>query len=299
MLTKLAEAAEQSLGFKLDRDRFILAGNAFDKFSFFLYRPGQPNPACIAKTARTARGTNRCAIEYDVISRLGNIDITCARFPKPLGIIDADSQTFYLQEYAIGELLLGQIPLYRKRFRREHFLTATRLLADLYFETKEAAAAENRSYSRCFQHRDFWIGNIATADSGLILYDLEFSEISGLPLYDLLHFGIYYFRVLSNIGSYRLHGRSGAGGAGSVDDRVIELQGADVKTVFGSRNRFSKRMYQSIFDYTDKCFISDDDALELVLSFIGNDRDVVNLGEQWKSETISTFEYWRQECNAT
>lgn len=299
MLEHLIPALENKLGWQLDNQRYFLVGNAFSKFSVFLFKEGSRQPAVIAKMACNEAALQKCQNEYSVLKFLHNSPISNIRAAEPMGILKTADQLFFLQGYVESRLLVDDLPLYRRAFLKRQFSIAVDRLSEIYNSTKEPLSISGRSYSRCFQHGDFWLGNLGVLPKQLVLYDLEFSRILGTPLYDLLHFGIYYFRVLSNIGTYQVFEPSNSPGNKSTDRRTLALQPNDIHTVFGSENVYSQVMYAAIFAYVENCKIDHADALDLLLKFVGQDRHVEGLSENWESDVESTYEIWRRKWSGT
>ena len=125
----------------------------------------------------------------------------------------------------------------------------------------------------CYQHGDFWVGNLAQNGNVIILRDLEFSTDIVQPLYDLLHFGMYYHRIVRNIGKVGrsiMIPRTG----GNQDQRVFELSPYDVETVLVAPGLFSKIMKECIKRYMKLCDININDVLQLIRNYIKVDRGI-------------------------
>lgn len=299
MLKDLVPAVQKKLGCQLDHKRYLLVGNAFNKFSVFLYKQDDQRPVCIAKVACNDAALQKCNNEYSILRFLIDSPITSIRAAEPLGTLQTADRLVFLQDYVESRLLIGDLPLFGRAFRQRHFAIAVDRLSDIYRSTREPHSIAGRSYSRCFQHGDFWLGNLGILPGQLALYDLEFSQVLGTPLYDLLHFGIYYYRVLSNIGTYHVIRPATGPSNQPTDRRTLTLQSNDIRAVFGSQNRYSKVMYAAIFAYILNCQIDHKDALDLLLKFIGQDRRVDGLSENWEFSIESTYEIWRKKWSGT
>ena len=288
MLTNLFQTLEASKSWKIDKTRYLAFGNAFDKMSIILFEANSEQPRWVAKFAASDFGLLRCQTEYDGLRYLQSIDLPGIRTSIPLGIIEDRGQRYYLQTYLSGRLMLDRMHLISKRFRKSHFRQATDLLIRLYRASSIAEQNDGESYSRCFQHGDFWPGNVGSVDSALVLYDFEFSDRNGFPLFDLLHFGLYGYRALNNIGKLR-RANTDTSGDDSLDDRVFRLSPSDIDAVLAETTPYSRVMIESIVSYSQTCGIGPEDTLQLVRTYVEDEQKVPNLTLGWHQRFFEEF----------
>jgi len=290
MLSDFIDSISGHIDGDLSKNRYLLLGNAFNKFSVILYQQNSAKPSYVAKVAMTDKSRQRCNDEFLALKKLESTKIPLISAARPISKFQLERHFVYLQSFVDHELMLDELPLYFPRFVRRHFDVATRALVNIYRETN--FTDQKNEISQCFQHGDFWLGNIAYHDEALHLLDLEFAKEDGYPLFDLLHFGIYYYRVIQNIGKYKRL-RPGQENH-ATDQREIRLQTEDVSTVFCCKSRYSRELYRSIHRYTDDCGLSDQQSLKLIETFLASDRDIDGYSESLAADMKKTYFYWRK-----
>ncbi len=271
--------------FPLDPSRYLLVGNARWKRSVFLYRAEGRQPAILAKMPGNDVARRQCETEYRALSYLAEQSIPNALAPRPLGTFSHGGQPCYLQEVLVSKQMLSSLPLFSRRPRVRDFRRVTRHLIDIYRSTSHAEAHEAKSYALCFQHGDFWIGNLGLLGKSLALYDFEYATRNGMPLFDLLQFGLYYRVALGNVGTV---GHEVVRGTYTreAEKRVFAPSVADVETVLIQRGPFAKLMRICIAEYVAACGISRQDAAVLIRAYIEDDRGISGLRKGWEQGVV-------------
>ena len=277
-MKELIKASSEVIGKKLDDDRFLVVGNAFGKRSMFLYDIHGERPHYIIKMPGNIEGMERCKIEYEALEYLKTEKLPNIEHAVPIGKVNYHGIECFIQTTVYGKPMLGKLRLFRKTPNEGQFRFVTDHLIAIYNSTRHLSRQKDRSYSSCFQHGDFWLGNLARSGNSLILHDLEFATTTGQPLYDLLHFGMYHHRVVQNIGKV---GRSITGNRGQSDkdQRVFELSSYDVEAVLEASGPFSKIMKECVLRYLRSCNIDRNDGLQLIRDYIKDDRKIKDVSD--------------------
>lgn len=271
---------EDILNIKLDRHNYLLAGNAFGKKSFFLYKSGSSVPSIIVRIPQSTFGKQQCSREFEILEYLENKKIPNIVAPKGLQISSLLGKTYFFQEALPFDSLLGKLSLILKIPPYKSFRVATSALITIYHKTKTSSRDNNLSYSHCFLHGDFWLGNLGYSSGKLALLDLEFSVKDGLPLFDLLHFGLYYLVVRGNIGKVNQKSIQGDG----QGDRIFTPDSKTVNNLLIKNSSLSRLMKKCILHYLKECDITLEDGLTLIKEYFQTDRGIKGLEENWEKE---------------
>ena len=270
----------KNISSEIDISRFLVIGNAFEKRSLFLYKHGEQKPYALLKIPGSTEGERRCKIEYDGLIYLNNHKIPTVISSEPLGVFKFKGINCYMQQILKSKSMLFILPKYYKRIKEKYFFKITDHLIQIYITTKKKNI-NNKSYSHCFKHGDCWIGNLGVRNDDLVLYDLEFSSQHGYPLYDLLHFGIYYLIISKNIGLIgkeiitEQYNRNDERRKFNITKEII------METLIGP-SQLSEIMKKCIYRYISKCNISMDDTIQLIKNYIEIDRKFIETEKNWE-----------------
>jgi len=277
-LKNLIESISDSLNVDLSLSNYLVIGSAFGKKTILLFRENERTPYLVVKIPEDEEGGVRCKMEYDGLGKLSLLSLKNVICSHQVGIIKHNEYTCYVQTYEASSLLLNKLNLITNSPNEEVFLYVTEQLVDIYKTSLVGNKQPGVSYYRCFQHGDFWMGNLGVRKNKLVLYDLEFSSNMGLPLYDLIHFGLYYCRVADNVGKVgiKLFGKKAV-----KENRKFNLTSVDVACCLLGDSELANVMRKCIKLYVDKCGISRQDARKLIVDYIEFDRGIQGLNSGW------------------
>lgn len=280
-MRNLIKRFEEILNVELDQSQYLLAGNAFGKKSLFLYKRNTSTPYIVVRIPYSSQGDKQCLREFRMLEFLEKQKIPGIIAPKGFSVYTLSGKTYYFHEVLPFESMLGNISLIRKAPPVEYFKIATSALITIYNKVKSTSKFEEGSFYRCFQHGDFWLGNIGFSNGEMALLDLEFSDQNGYPLFDLLHFGLYYLIVKGNIGKV---GHKVLNDHHEVDQRIFNPVADTVINLLVKDNSLSVLMRSCILRYLKECSISRNDGLMLIKQYFENDRGIVGLDENWEKQ---------------
>jgi len=283
-MKNLIKRFEGFLNVDLDQNQYLLAGNAFGKKSLFLYKSNSSTPSIVVRMPQNLLGNKQCLREFKILEYLENQKIPGIVTPKRLGVYTLSGKIYFFQEVLPFESMLGNISLIRKSPPVKYFKIATTALITIYNKSKGAEKFEERSFYQCFQHGDFWLGNIGFSNGDITLLDLEFSDKNGFPLFDLLHLGLYYLIVKGNIGKV---GSKVLNNHHEEDRRIFDPVADTVINLLVKDNSLSALMRSCILRYLKECSISMDDGLMLIKQYFENDRGIVGLDENWEKQIFN------------
>ena len=293
MIDQFVSAIREETGIPVQDGRYLLFGNAFEKYSLMLFEEGARFPSVVAKCPFSDRSVARCQAEYDGLRYFSGLGLENVRVPQPLGKVSgANGRPIFLQGYLPGELLLGGLGLFRRRMDRSHVDFALDALVEIYQKSaseKPDSEPSGTSTHSCAVHGDFWLGNLMALNGDFGLLDLEFFRPDGSVLYDLLHFGLYYQRVLSNIGTYTLLGHKESDSDSQRDLRVLQLKVADVESLLCKDNPTSRNFLAGVRRYVDLCRIDKSEVAGIVRGFVEDDRGVSGLNPVWIEQFEELF----------
>lgn len=286
MIGEIISAVEKEANVKLDNERFLLFKNAFRKNSLFLFGESEKNPCLFVRLYAGDKGEQRCRKEKAMLEFLAEKKVPNVLFPESIGVVKCgDGISCYIQRVIVSNPLFSTLPLILRRPSRRCFFKVTQHLIDIYLYTRASCLVEGKSYSLCYQHGDFWIGNLGTAGNKLVLYDFEYAKQSGLPLYDLLHFCLYYRIVDENIGKVGCNILGGVLKKGQ-DDRVFSPTARTVHDTFLGQKVFPTLVRRCITMYIERCNIKRKCAVELIKSYIEIDRGIKGVGYAWEEKVF-------------
>lgn len=283
-MKKLFDTIEEAIGQKFDRARYLLVGNAFQKRTLFLYEDNHREPSLVVKIPGSEEGDARCVIEYQGLEYLSRQNIPRIISSKPVRIIKYNGTNCYIQTTVYGKPMLSLLSLYTRSLNEKYFHRITDHLIEIYNNTKQIMVG-GRSFCKCFQHGDFWIGNLGLSSDSIVLYDLEFSTEKGIPLFDLLHFGLYFKIVSDNIG--RVGEEIVRGDYNRKNEKRNFFPTHDtVANMLAKPNRLSKIMKLCIKKYLYYAHIDEPDGIYLIKDYIENDRGIIGMGKDWEKHIL-------------
>jgi hypothetical protein len=263
-MKEFIESAAETLGQYFDMDRVLVVGNSQRKRSVFLYGLSGLEPTVVARLPFNPYVAERCRAEHDVFHQFAKFGVPDVIVPKALGEMEFGQNPCFFQEVVVSKQWQGRTPNRGSRPRKIDFQRATDYLIAIFRSTHWDG---DDGTVRCFQHGDFWMGNLGQKGSSLVLYDLEYGTGNGTPLYDLFHFCLYYQVALRNRG---LVGMEVAGGTYSrgEEKRTFSVTPEDVHTVFIDRGPFRDLAGACIKRYCEGCMISAEKAAESLKYFV-------------------------------
>lgn len=284
-MKRLIIEIENLLDKVIDTSRYLLVGNAFGKHSIFFYKKNAKEPFLIIKVPGSEEGNDHCANEYKCMEYLSNKKIPNIQSSKTLGIIDNEDNKAYLYGTLFSKSLYCMLPLSTRIHKAKYFNWVTQHLIKIYHHTKESEKFESKTYALCFMHGDLWAGNIGIKNGDMIIYDLEFGRLNGKPLFDLLHFGLYYQVVVDNIGAV-----GGGIVTGNYDrdkeKRIFEPSATTVRKAFMMKNRLSMIIRRCVRDYVRSCGIGREDAHDLIFEYFNDDRGIKGLSSDFANKIM-------------
>lgn len=279
----LLASVGEKLNKTIDPSRYLLIGAAFGKFSVFVYEENGKRPFAVVKTPGNEEGDTQCANEYLCMEYLHRKKISGIQSARPFGIIENDDQKCYLYGTLFSKPLYSMLPLLTRVPKKKYFQRVTRMLIRMYHHTRQSENIQGKSYALCFKHGDLWAGNLGMKGGDMVLYDLEFGCLEGKPLFDLLHFCLYYQVVVNNIGSV-----GGDVVTGNYDrdleKRVFKPSAETVRGAFMMNNRLSLITRQCIRDYARSCQLSTEDVCALIFEYFHDDRGVTGLESNFEEK---------------
>ena len=240
------------------------------------------HPSYVVRIPNSEEGNNKCRNEYRILNYLDGIKISGISYSKAVALFNIDDKNYYVQKIIRFKLMLSGISLVRKKPPRKFFKIATKALIDIYNVTHNTDKKVYSDCYKCFQHGDFWVGNIGLWNKKVVLLDLEFSEQAGMPLFDLLHFGLYYKVVSANIGMV-----SNISAKRISDNRIFEPDYETVLELMTAKDSLSTLMRESILTYLKDCSIPIEAGLELIKDYFEKDRKIKGLPEQWEQSIFN------------
>lgn len=258
------EQAAESLERELDTARYLVVGNAFWKRSIFLYDRSHPDPVVLARMPGHPDTEAQCYDEQEGFRKFARLKVPSVVVPEVYGEMPYAGYRCFFQEVVRSRQWQVHIPIRGKYPRKQDFLQAAAYQIDIHNASR---FVDEQGAVRCFQHGDFWIGNLGQLDRKLVLYDLEYAKPGGLPLYDLFHFCLYYCVALRNRG---LVGSELAKGtyARTEEKRDFNVDRADVRTVFITPGPYRDLVEECIRQYCLNCGIAAPDAAALLKQYV-------------------------------
>ncbi len=281
----IIQKVENRLSISINYKKYLLIGNAFDKKTLFLYKNGVKRPYLVVRIPNSLEAEQRCKNEYNNLLYINNTNISNVIASKPLGVISYGGYKCYLQQTLFSKQMQKSLRTILKIPRKSDFNVVVRHLSTIYKETKDKNTLKDKTYSYCFQHGDFWIGNLGFINKSLVLYDLEFANKEGYPLYDLLHFALHYHVVLNNIGKLGKNIRDGSH-TKKVDNRVFESIEKSFITHLNEGGRFTRLLKNAINSYTTLCKIEEKDTKLLIKNYFEKYRKIKDFNNNWENEVF-------------
>ena len=262
----LLRLSQEALGMEFDPNRFLVVGNARQKLSVFLFDNTGRNPVVVARIPGHPYTEKQCRTEHESFRLFARQNVPGILVPEPLGEVKYKEYTCFFQGVITSRQWQSRIPNWRAYPRKADFIRATEYLIRMCNSTRmETEAGE----TRCFEHGDFWMGNLGQKGSSLVLYDLEYANAEGQPLYDLFHFCLYYRVALRN---RNLVGREVTSGTYNREDekRVFSVTREDIHTVFIDPGPFRVLVSECIKRYGEACTIDSKDAADRLKQYVEN-----------------------------
>ncbi|MCP4689482.1 MAG: hypothetical protein GY859_15620 [Desulfobacterales bacterium] len=275
-MKRLFASVGEKLNKTIDPSRYLLIGAAFGKFSVFVYEENGTRPFAVVKVPGNEEGDAQCANEYRCMEYLHRKKIPGVKSARPLGIIENDDRKCYLYGTLFSDPFYSMLPLLTRVPKKRYFQRVTGMLIRMHHHSRQSENIPGKSYALCFKHGDLWAGNLGGKGGDIVLYDLEFGCLEGKPLFDLLHFCLYYRVVVNNIGAV-----GGDVVTGDYDrdreKRVFKPSAETVRGTFMMNNRLSRITRRCVRDYVRSCGISVEDARALIFEYFHDDRGVKGL----------------------
>ncbi len=284
-MNDLIQAVGDFLGKEVDPRNYLLVGAAFGKHSVFIYEKNARRPFAVVKIPGNEEGEEHCANEFKCVTYLNETRPPGIRAPEALGAFDHEGGDVYVYKTLFSKPLYCMIPLLTRRHKKRYFHLVTEHLIKMYDHSRRAVNVEGKSYALCFKHGDLWAGNLGVKGGDLVLYDLEFGRLSGKPLADFLHFGLYYQVVVNNIGAVGGEIVKGSYERGK-EKRIFKPTAETIRSAFMAKNRLSGIMRGCIRRYTRACRINARDARDLIFDYFYLDRGVNTLEKTFAEKIV-------------
>lgn len=275
---------EQCLGQDLDHRRGLLVGNARGKRSVYLYERSGKEPSFVVKIPHSDIGQRQCDREARGLEQFASLEVPDVEFPRLAGSFLYGRYRCYVQRAVNGQLWLGKLPVVGLRFRRAHFEKATDALVRIYRNSVQRDSEEETKCGRCFQHGDFWVGNVGSNGRGVVLYDFEYAQPMGSPLHDLMHFSLYYVVARRNAGKVGVEVVKGEY-TRENDQRRFAPDREDVRAILRG-GPYQGVVRSCVKTYCDACSISADDARLLIKGYVVGDRGIEDLPKHWEDALV-------------
>ena len=261
-------AAERALGRPLDRPRlaaFSPTGAVLTKTTCFIFEGDQAEPSVVVKAMPDPAQSHRLSAETEAVEELrrrlaGAPDVVAALPLAPLlaGLVDGDYVVVQpLDPLARGTGRADEAAAHRwlagfhaasasgtTAWSPDDERAAVAAVARGWGYGKPSAAAAvaarvvtltrpllGRGLPACAVHGDFWRGNLATVDGRLRVYDWEWTQRSGRPLFDLWSYQLAELRELAERGASDAELAAAAGA--SVEPVETELRRRGLDERFG------------------------------------------------------------------
>lgn len=268
--------AEAVLEVDLDRNRYSLLCSAHGKRGLFVFKPGETAPHALLKSADTAGARERCATDYAALEFCAPLHIDGVRVPKPLGQLEHEGTLYHAQE-AVRSGSMNRALASRPSQSLFSWVT-TRLIA-LHQATRSEDGAQ------CLFHGDCWTGNLGRLENHLVLYDFECARPQGKPLFDLIHFCLFYAVAMRNAGKVGLEVLFGKYRR-DRDSREFLATRETAHHALIDDNPLSKIAHSSIGAYLDGTGIGPESACELLREYVEVRREIEGLPDGWAERVI-------------
>lgn len=286
------EHAADALQMDLDPARFLVVDAARLKRTVFLYAPVSATPIAVVRMPVHWDTVKRCVAEHEGLQAFATLNLSAIQAPKPLTPFTWGEFECYTQQFISGRPWLLDLPVRDSLPKRSHVDTAVDLLIELH-NASVSSEADEVSNTRCFQHRDFFLGNIGWRDKTAVLYDFEYARPKGYPLYDLLHFLLYYRIALRNRGLMRQNVAKGEYDA-QQEERHFHLTAEDIQHTMVLPGGYRDVVARAVARYCIGCEIALDEAERLIVhsveQAVENGRGVAGLSSDWQRALVNQLQ---------
>ena len=171
---------------------FFLKG--FRKTIFFIFKDDDRHPFAVFKATNDPIAFDRLKREYETLSYLSANESLKGTVPLPLAFFEMSKHTCLLESALDGTPMVYAIKGIRsKRELRKMKVFFTLVVDFLVSLSQKREKAENEHPERSVvEHGDFNPPNIFVSENGIKIFDWEYSNMSGIPLHDLLDFSLKY-----------------------------------------------------------------------------------------------------------
>jgi peptidoglycan/xylan/chitin deacetylase (PgdA/CDA1 family) len=257
-------AAERALGRPLDRPRlaaFSPTGAVLTKTTCFVFEGDRAEPSVVVKAMPDPAQEHRLVAETEAVEELrrrlaGAADVVAALPLAPLlaGHVDGDYVVVQpLDPLARGTGRADEAAAHRW-LTGFHAVSASGTTAWSPDDERVAVAAVARGWGygmptaaaavaarvaaiarpllgselpACAVHGDFWRGNVAAVDGRLRVYDWEWTQLSGRPLFDLWSYRLAELRELAERGASDAELVAGCAASATPVEAELRLRGLD------------------------------------------------------------------------
>ena len=231
---------------------FILKG--FRKTIFFIFKDDDRYPFVVLKATNDPIAYDRLKAEYETLSCL-SANVSCKEnVPKPLAFFEIMKHTCLLESALDGTPMVYSVKGIRSKKELRKMRNFFKLVVDFLVNIshKQERTGNDHSVRSVVEHGDFNPPNMFVSKHGIRIFDWEYSNMSGIPLHDLLDFSLKY--VL--FARYLEH---------EVTREKPVLN--DFEEAFLSRKPHSNIIWENISIYNEKMDISKSSMLDIFSNF--------------------------------
>jgi thiamine kinase-like enzyme len=171
---------------------FFLKG--FRKTIFFIFKDDDRQPFVVLKATNDPIACDRVKREYETLSCLSANESLKDNVPKPLAFFEMMKHTCLLESALDGTPMVYAIKGIRSKKELRKMRNFFKLVVDFLVSIshKQERAGNDHSVRSVVEHGDFNPPNMFVSKHDIKIFDWEYSNMSGIPLHDLLDFSLKY-----------------------------------------------------------------------------------------------------------
>jgi thiamine kinase-like enzyme len=231
---------------------FLLKG--FRKTIFFIFKDNDLQPFVVLKATNDPIAFERLEREYETLSYLSTQESIKSHVPIPLAFFEMMKHTCLLESALDGAPLVYSIKGIRSKKALKKMKNFFTLVVDFLVSLshKQERVENDHSVRSVVEHGDFNPPNMFVSKHGIKIFDWEYSNMSGIPLHDLLDFSLKYVLF-----------------ARYLDHEVTREKPVlnDFEEAFLSRKPHNNIIWEHISIYKEKMNISNPSMLDIFSNF--------------------------------
>jgi thiamine kinase-like enzyme len=208
----------------------------------------------VLKATNDPIACDRLEREYETLSCLSANESLKDNVPKPLAFFEMMKHTCLLESALDGAPLVYSIKGIRSKKELRKMNNFFTLIVDFLISLshKQEMAGNDRFARSVVEHGDFNPPNMFLSKDGIRIFDWEYSNMNGIPLYDLLDFSLKYVLF-----------------ARYLDHEVTREKPVlnDFEEAFLSRKPHNNIIWEHISIYKEKMNISNPSMLDIFSNF--------------------------------